>query len=504
MRQTIIDFGTPFGMGLSLRIYGYGLMMVLGFLTAISIARWRARRMGESPDVMTQVGILSLIGGVLGARLAYVIQHWDTQFAHAHSLGDILNITSGGLIYYGGLVLASLVVLVFLLAKRLPIRRHLDIVTVSLMVGLAFGRAGCLLNGCCYGGPCGKDWALGTEFPMYSEPLVKLDGRDNPFSLGQEGPSPIFHNQLQQRAERIHAAKGADEPAALDNHAEDILEKVVTVPEELVHFAAVDRVPVDDPAAGDSIKMLRVLPPRDLHHKLTTDQVSALFRSKEETRKAFDALAGSDRQLAEAEWRGSLAEPKEGGLLAGSEHWSEAISFDGRHDGKRDGELSFDEFWTYAGRRKEFLINRYGRGDDEKARADINARLQSDEIALATAAHALPIKPAQALGIINALLLAVILSLFHRLRKREGQVFALLLVLYPITRFMLEAIRDDNPHNLMEGVLTHNQYTSLAMVLGGIVLFVLLRKMPASCGPTWAQRLARAQTSAGKRGGTSK
>jgi len=493
MRQIIIDFGTydVFGMSLSLRIYGYGLMMVLGFLTAISVARWRAKRNGEDPDVMTQVGILSLIGGVLGARLAYVIQHWDTQFAKAHSLGNILNITSGGLIYYGGLVLASLVVLVFLLVKRVPIRRHLDIVTVSLMIGLAFGRAGCLLNGCCYGGPCGKDWALGTEFPMYSEPLVKLDGRDNPYSLGQEGPSPVFQHQLELRAKALAAENRTDKPGLVGLEGEDLRDKILTFPPQLVNLVRADAL-TSDPSGRT--RMLRVHPPRELHGKLDRNQLPVVHRSKEDTRKAFDALAGRDKLLDRDEWRTGLADGT--GLLAGSEHWGEAIYFDGPEIRKRDGMVSFDEFRAYAIARRDALAKRFNADTDAA-----NAYLQADEIALARETHAMPTKPAQVLGIVNALLLAVILSLFYRLRKREGQVFALLLVLYPITRFLLEAIRDDNPHELMEGVLTHNQYTSLAMVLGGIILFVLLRKMPASCGPTWARRLARAQTTTGKHGG---
>ena len=488
MRQIIIDFGTlnVFGLSLSLRIYGYGLMMVLGFLSAISIARWRARRMGESPDVMTQIGILSLVGGVLGARLAYVIQHWETQFARNPSLGNILNISSGGLIYYGGLILASLTVIGFLLIKRLPIRRHLDIVAVSMMVGLAFGRAGCLLNGCCYGGPCGHDWALGAEFPAYSEPLVKLDGHENPYSQGQDGPSPVYHHQLRKRAEAIHRAGGVDTPAGLSS--ETPLDGRLTPPRQLVHALATDRATIEEGGKEIVIPMLRMHAPRELHGALTGDQVGALTRTEARTRELFDALAGADGQLGPDDWRRGLAGGD--GLLTGSEHWDEAMSA----DQSRDSLLTFDEFQVYAAARREVLLALFDSSHDGALTGpeadEANTYLQMDQIALAERTAALPVKPAQALGIINALLLAGILSLFYRLRKREGEVFALLIVLYPITRFMLEAIRDDNPHNLLEGVLTHNQYTSLAMTAAGIALWVLLRRMPASCGPAWAQRLA--------------
>lgn len=490
MRQIIIDFGKLdlFGLNLSLRIYGYGLMMVLGFLSAIAIGRWRARRMGENPDVIMQIGVLSLVGGVLGARLAYVIQHWDTQFSRSLSLGDVLNISSGGLIYYGGLVLAGVTVLAYLKLKRLPIRRHLDMVAVSLMVGLAFGRAGCLLNGCCYGGPCGHDWALGTEFPMFSKPLLKFDGHDSPYSQDQDGPSPVYHHQLTQRAAKINADGGKDHPDMLGNAKAD--SHLVSPPPQLAHFRPFDRAMVDASGKKADIPTLGLHPPGELHGKLQRSQLDAALMTEEQARAAFEALAGADEQLDADEWRKGLAAGE--GLLGGSEHWNEAL----RTDRSRDGKLDFPEFRAYTDGRLGALLKRFdenGNGALAAAEADrANAFLQADEIALAEASHALPVKPAQMLGIVNALLLAGILTVFYRMRTREGQVFALLLVLYPITRFILEAIRDDNPHNLSAGLLTHNQKTSLAMALGGVLVMVLLRRLPAGCGPSWARRLADA------------
>ena len=69
MRQIIVDFGVLhlFGMQVPLRIYGYGLMMVLGFLFGIGLAQWRARRSGVGTEVIPIMGILALVGGVLGA-----------------------------------------------------------------------------------------------------------------------------------------------------------------------------------------------------------------------------------------------------------------------------------------------------------------------------------------------------------------------------------------------------------------------------------------------------
>ena len=68
MRQIIIDFGKLdfWWLHFNLRIYGYGLMLVGGFLTGIWLARRRARRFGESGDYVTNVGLLALVGGVVG------------------------------------------------------------------------------------------------------------------------------------------------------------------------------------------------------------------------------------------------------------------------------------------------------------------------------------------------------------------------------------------------------------------------------------------------------
>jgi prolipoprotein diacylglyceryltransferase len=460
MQQIIADFGTLklFCLEIPLRVYGYGLMLVLGFLVAIGLAQWRGRRMGEDPEHVAYCGLLALIGGIVGSRVAYIIEHWRDQFAPApRPLAEVFNITSGGLIYYGGVILATLLVLSYLALKRLPIRRFLDIVAPSLMIGLAFGRAGCTLNGCCYGAQCRHDWALGMRFPMFSKPLLKADGRDHPFSQYMEGPSPVYTDQL--RRVRI-------EP-----------------PPELVSRYASGKVLVD----GALRNRQWVHAPRYLHGALRSDQTAVWAdpNAAPEARKAFAALAGPDGLVDEAEWQRGLAE---GGLLRGSEHWDEAAFFD------RDasGRLTFEEAYAYlSARRRYYDADADGvLSADERAAA--NRELQADQFALASAARSLPVKPAQILGLINALLLAGILTVFLRLRKREGQVFAVLVMLYPITRFVLESVRDDNAHDLARGVLTHNQVTSLVLLAMGMLMWWMFRRLPASAGPAAAERIAAA------------
>ena len=461
MQQVIADFGkfNVGGLSFGLRIYGYGLMLVLGFLVSIYVAQRRARRAGENPEHMALVGLLSLVGGIVGSRGAYVVQHWDTQFAEsANPVGAIFNVTSGGLIYYGGVILATAMVLAYLLAKHLPVRRYLDMVAIPLMIGLAFGRMGCTLNGCCYGTQCDEHWLLGMRFPMFSRPLLKLDGRENPFSQDTRGPSPVYSHQLSRCR--------------------------ISPPEPLINAARDGQVRVD----GAFRDLKEVHAPRYFHGRLSTDQTVMWADPNDEAaaQQAFYALAGADRLLDADEWQRGLKAP--GGFLRGSEHWDEAIL----SDLDRSGRLTFEEAWHYlVERRRRFDADRDGRLSAPE-RAAANGLLQADQFQLAAAALSLPVKPAQVLGVINALVLAGLLAWFYRLRTREGRVFALLVILYPITRFVLEIVRDDNAHDILGGDFTHNQYTSMALTTIGILMWYSLRLLPASAGPAWADRRSAA------------
>ncbi len=473
MKQVIIDFGTIHLLDwpLSLRIYGYGLMLVLGFIVGITLAQWRARRMGENYQTIGQIGLLSIVGGIVGARVAYIIQHYE-QFAKASNpLAEMANVSSGGLIYYGGLGLATAAVIVYLLIKRVSVRRYLDIMAVSIMIGLAFGRAGCLLNGCCYGADCSDHAAIGMKFPMFSTPLIKLDGRPGPFSAATESPSPVYSHQFDKGEVR---------------------------PDPRLMYSVLDLAAANSPAVRQESRTHVLLLPRQYHGQLTNDQVEVMLESRDQLRKRFDAAVGSSGLLTKKVWDREIQKPD--GLLRGSEVWEEASLVYGRG---RDGGLSFDEFWAYQHDRAKRVYEQVKADSDpavnaadgsavpEFVRKRMNLYLQASLYDLATKEYSRPVMPSQAIGIANALLIAALLAFFFRLRWREGQVFALMAIMYPITRFFEELIRDDNAHDLLRGVLTHNQYTSLVLLAAGISMWAALRMFPPSAGETWSQQLAK-------------
>lgn len=148
-------FTLPGGMG----IKTYGFCMMVGFLSAVWMSMRRATRVKADPDVVLDLGFLSLLFGVGGARIFYVAHYWQTQFAdRSNKLLAIVDITEGGLEFLGGFLGAFFAIAVYSYIKKISVRMYMDILAPGVMWGLAFGRLGCFFNGCCFGGLCDVDY----------------------------------------------------------------------------------------------------------------------------------------------------------------------------------------------------------------------------------------------------------------------------------------------------------------------------------------------------------
>jgi phosphatidylglycerol:prolipoprotein diacylglycerol transferase len=153
-------FKIPF---INLTLPSYGLMLVIGFLAAVFIIKRLSTQLSPDPQLITNAALYSLIAGVVGARLFYVLHYFENF--HDEPL-SVFAIWKGGLELLGGVLLAILVIIFYLRRHKLPIRRYLDILAIGLMLALAFGRIGCFLNGCCFGKPTNLPW--GVRFPYRS------------------------------------------------------------------------------------------------------------------------------------------------------------------------------------------------------------------------------------------------------------------------------------------------------------------------------------------------
>jgi phosphatidylglycerol---prolipoprotein diacylglyceryl transferase len=137
------------------------VLVAVGFLAGLWTAARRAARSGVPAEKVLDAGLWLILGAIVGARLLYVISNWR-EFADK-SLLAVVNIRQGGLVFYGGLVGATLATVCYLRWKRLPILKFADILAPSIALGAFFGRLGCFLNGCCFGRVCSLPWAI--HFP---------------------------------------------------------------------------------------------------------------------------------------------------------------------------------------------------------------------------------------------------------------------------------------------------------------------------------------------------
>ncbi len=149
---------------INLPVYAYGVMIVIGFLVAIFIIRHLSRNITPNPDLITNAALYSLIAGIVGARLFYVVHYFDRFKGQWLS---VFAIWKGGLELFGGVILAIIVIWFYIRRHKLSFRLYADILAIGLMAALAFGRIGCFLNGCCYGKPTKLLWAV--RFPYASD-----------------------------------------------------------------------------------------------------------------------------------------------------------------------------------------------------------------------------------------------------------------------------------------------------------------------------------------------
>jgi len=160
MRQVL--FEVP---GLGVKVFGYGLMLFFAFIGAMRLAAGRARREGLDPEVVYDLGLWVFIGGLAGARGFYVAQYWGTRVT---SFWEIFEIWKGGIVLYGSILGGTAAFLLYRAIRPFPIRPMLDAIAPALAFGIAIGRIGCFLNGCCWGDTCDLPWAV--SFPRDSPP----------------------------------------------------------------------------------------------------------------------------------------------------------------------------------------------------------------------------------------------------------------------------------------------------------------------------------------------
>ncbi len=157
MHPVLFDFGF-------FQLRTYGVLVTLGVLLGVWFAAKHLKRFGIPENKVWDVAVYSMIFGVVGARLAFVIQHWSY---FQRNPGEILAVWQGGLTFYG-ILLGAVPILWFIRKYRWNFWAVLDATIPGITLGIAIGRWGCFFNGCCYGKPTDLPW--GVVYPPGSEP----------------------------------------------------------------------------------------------------------------------------------------------------------------------------------------------------------------------------------------------------------------------------------------------------------------------------------------------
>jgi len=162
-------FGVP-----RLPFPAYPVGLLLAFTFGLALVRREARRNGLDAARITDLGVHLILLAMVGARLLHVVADGDAgrylQRCTTQRPADCLAVFrfwEGGLVFYGGLLLALGYGYTFVRRHRLPPWRVMDLFALALPLGLTFGRLGCHFHGCCFGSP--TDLAWGVSFPAGSD-----------------------------------------------------------------------------------------------------------------------------------------------------------------------------------------------------------------------------------------------------------------------------------------------------------------------------------------------
>lgn len=355
-----IDPDNPTGgyvkQGLAIR--GYGVFLLLAIAAGAGLALWRCRFAGVTADQVLGLGFWMMLTGIVGARLFYIIQKSDEFFANGinfqETIVSVLDMTKGGLVVYGSLIGGMIGAVAYLKIHRLSFARTADLIAPGMVLGLAIGRIGCLMNGCCFGGVC--------DAPL---PAIKFPAGSAPYM-----------QQLYQ-GDLIGIEADANEANLTDGYP----------------------LKIRSIRPGSIGQDLGLQPGDEIGFKFPEDQ---LIRYQK---------ANADPDVDGKQLNGFIQSRQQGDIPL-------PIAM-----------LPAQSLWTH---------------------------------------------PSQIYSSINAGLLCLVLWFFWTVRQTDGEVFGLMLILYPIGRFLLELIRQDELGQFGTE-LTISQWVSAATILVGFSVFAYVR-----------------------------
>ncbi len=167
-------------------LHTYGVLVALGFLAGITLALHLGKKEGFPKEKIVDIGFYSLLAAIVGSRLLFVV----IEYKHfIENPIDIFKLWEGGLVFFGGLLLAFFVLVIYFKKHVLPLWKTLDLFAPSLAIGHAIGRLGCFSAGCCHGKPTNVPWGITFDNP---DSLAILGTPLHPTQLYESGSELVI------------------------------------------------------------------------------------------------------------------------------------------------------------------------------------------------------------------------------------------------------------------------------------------------------------------------
>lgn len=122
-------------------VYFFGVMIAISIISAECFAEWQAKKRGIKDDIILNLAIIGVIGGLVGARLFYIV-FYNPLFYFTHPM-DIFKITEGGLSIHGGLLVAMVAGYIYSVKIKISFFKLADIFVVAVALAQGIGRVGC-------------------------------------------------------------------------------------------------------------------------------------------------------------------------------------------------------------------------------------------------------------------------------------------------------------------------------------------------------------------------
>lgn len=149
-------------------IYTYGVLIATAFFLGLALAARQARVEGEDPQKIMDLSFYILISAIVGSRLLYIVVEYKEYISNPLR---IFKVWEGGLVFYGGFIMAMAVVIIYIRKHEMNLWKVGDILAPSVAIGQGVGRLGCFFAGCCYGRETDVLWAVIFKDPNTLAPM---------------------------------------------------------------------------------------------------------------------------------------------------------------------------------------------------------------------------------------------------------------------------------------------------------------------------------------------